>query len=59
MFFVYLHWLHNLLQQPQKQKVVAMRLFYFLLGATVTNTYILYKESVQKRVLTMKDFLSW
>ena len=34
-----------------------LRLFYFLLDATVTNAYISYKESVQKRMLIMKEFV--
>ena len=34
-----------------------LRLFYFLLDTTVTNAYILYKETVQKRTLIMKEFV--
>ena len=34
-----------------------LRLFYFLLDATVTNAYILYSKSVQNRTLIMKEFL--
>ena len=32
-------------------------LFYFLLDATVMNAYTLYKESVQKRMLIVKEFV--
>ena len=34
-----------------------LQLFYFLLDATVTNAYILYKESVQKRTLVIKELV--
>ena len=34
-----------------------LRLFSFLLDATVTNAYILYTESVKKRTLIVKEFV--
>ena len=47
----------QLLQQLSIVLYQRLRLFYFLLNATVTNAYILYKESVQKRKLIMKEYV--
>ena len=41
----------------RKSKKWWMRLFYFLLDSTVTNAYILYKETSRTKPLTMKNFL--
>ena len=41
----------------RKSRKWCLWLFYFLLDTTVTNAYILYKESVQIRELTMKEFV--
>ena len=34
-----------------------LRVFYFLLDAIVTSAYIMYRETVQKRMLIVKEFV--
>ena len=45
------------LLQPSIVLYQNLQLFNFLLDAAVTNACILYKESVQKRTLIMKEFV--
>ena len=40
-----------------KSKKWWLRLFYFLMDASVTNAYILYKETPQTKALTLKEFV--
>ena len=41
----------------RKSKKWWLRLFYFLVDASVTNAYILYKETPGTKPLTLKEFL--